>query len=250
MPGSESVVRVAATGDLHCGRKSQGQFQEFFSAAARQADILVLCGDLTDYGHPEEAEVLVREMGGPAKLPTIAVLGNHDFESGQEAEVRRILVDAGIIMLDGDAVEVGGIGFAGAKGFAGGFGRGTLGARGEPAVKVFVQEAINEAMKLESALARLRTGAGSPCCITRRSGPPSRTNRSRSSRSWGAADSRTPSTAIRSRPSSTGMPTMAARKAEPVPACPCTTSPCRCSERVDPTSLLPHPRGPPGTPVA
>ena len=85
------------------------------------------------------------------------MLGNHDFESGREDEVRQILVDAGIIMLDGDAVEVAGIGFAGAKGFAGGFGRGTLGAWGERAVKAFVQEAVDEAMKLESALARLRT---------------------------------------------------------------------------------------------
>jgi Icc-related predicted phosphoesterase len=157
MPDSESIVRVAATGDLHCGKKSRGQFEALFQAATREAEILVLCGDLTDYGLPEEAEILVKEMGGPAKLPTIAVLGNHDFESGRQAEVRQILVDAGLIMLDGDAVEVRGIGFAGAKGFAGGFGRGTLGAWGEPAVKVFVQEAIDEAMKLESALARLRT---------------------------------------------------------------------------------------------
>ena len=130
MTDSESVVRVAATGDLHCGKKSQGQFQSLFSTAARQADVLVLCGDLTDYGLPEEAEILVKEMGGPAKLPTIAVLGNHDFESGRETEVRQVLVDAGIIVLDGDAIEVRGIGFAGAKGFAGGFGRGTLGGLG------------------------------------------------------------------------------------------------------------------------
>ena len=156
MHGPGSVVRVAAVGDLHCTKTSRGQFQPMFAAAAGQADIMVLCGDLTDYGLPKEAEVLVKEMAGAAKLPMIAVLGNHDFESGREADVRRILVDAGVIVLDGDAVEVQGIGFAGAKGFAGGFGRGTLGAWGEPIVKSFVQEAIDEAMKLESALARLR----------------------------------------------------------------------------------------------
>src|SRR5579883_213401 len=157
MPDPGSVVRVAAVGDLHCAKTSQGQFQGLFAAAAEAADILVLCGDLTDYGLPEEAEILVREMAGGAKLPTIAVLGNHDFESGREADVKRILVEAGVLVLDGDAVEVRGIGFAGAKGFAGGFGRGTLGAWGERAIKSFVQEAIHEAMKLESALARLRT---------------------------------------------------------------------------------------------
>jgi Icc-related predicted phosphoesterase len=158
MAGSGSVVRIAAIGDLHCSKKSEGQFRALFAAAADQADILVLCGDLTDYGLPEETEILIKEMAGAAKRPTIAVLGNHDFESGREAEVHRMLVDAGVIMLDGDAVEVQGIGFAGAKGFAGGFGRGTLGAWGEPAIKTFVQEAVNEAMKLEAALARLRTG--------------------------------------------------------------------------------------------
>lgn len=157
MSDSDSVVRIAAMGDLHCSKKNEGQFQALFAAAASQADILVICGDLTDYGLPEEAEILVREMKGAAKLPTVAVLGNHDFESGRQAEVRQVMVDAGVIMLDGDAVEVLGIGFAGAKGFAGGFGRGTLGAWGEPAIKGFVQEAIDEAMKLESALARLRT---------------------------------------------------------------------------------------------
>jgi Icc-related predicted phosphoesterase len=158
MAGSGSVVRIAAIGDLHCSKKSEGQFRALFAAAADQADILVLCGDLTDYGLPEETEILIKEMAGAAKRPTIAVLGNHDFESGREAEVHRMLVDAGVIMLDGDAAEVQGIGFAGAKGFAGGFGRGTLGAWGERAIKTFVQEAINEAMKLEAALARLRTG--------------------------------------------------------------------------------------------
>ena len=76
---------------------------------------------------------------------------------GKGDEVRKILCDAGIHLLDGDATEVRGIGFAGAKGFAGGFGRGTLSAFGEPIVKRFVQEAVDEAMKLESALLRLRT---------------------------------------------------------------------------------------------
>jgi Icc-related predicted phosphoesterase len=157
MPDPGSVVRVAAVGDLHCTKLSQGQYQGLFAAAAAQAEILVLCGDLTDYGLPEEAEILVKEMAGGSKLPTIAVLGNHDFESGREADIKKIFIEAGILVLDGDAVEVRGIGFAGAKGFAGGFGRGTLGAWGEHAIKAFVQEAVDEAMKLEAALARLRT---------------------------------------------------------------------------------------------
>lgn len=157
MPDPGSVVRVAAIGDLHCGKTSQGRIQPLFADASQFADVLVLCGDLTDYGLPEEAHILAKELAGIAKIPTLAVLGNHDYESAREDEVRKILVDAGIILLDGDAVVVEGIGFAGVRGFAGGFGRGTLGSWGEKTVKAFVQEAIDEAMKLESALARLRT---------------------------------------------------------------------------------------------
>ena len=96
-------------------------------------------------------------MAAAAQMPTVAVLGNHDFESGRQDEVRQILTEAGMILLDGDTCEIHGVGFAGAKGFAGGFGRGTLGSWGEASIKLFVQEAIDEAMKLESALARLRT---------------------------------------------------------------------------------------------
>lgn len=152
---SDAVVRIAAAADLHCTKTSVGQLSPLLANMAEGADILLLCGDLTDFGLPEEAQILVRELNA-VKIPIVAVLGNHDFESGKQVEVRNILIDAGVRMLDGDACEIKGIGFAGVKGFAGGFGRGTLGAWGEDAIKRFVQEAMNETMKLESALARLR----------------------------------------------------------------------------------------------
>jgi Icc-related predicted phosphoesterase len=85
------------------------------------------------------------------------VLGNHDFESGQADGVAGTLAEAGVHVLDGEAVDVHGIGFAGVKGFGGGFGRGALGPWGEPTIKAFVQEAVSEALKLERALAKLRT---------------------------------------------------------------------------------------------
>jgi Icc-related predicted phosphoesterase len=143
-------------GDLHCTKASQGKLSPLFAHAAARADVLLLAGDLTDYGQPEEAHVLARELGA-VKMPTIAVLGNHDFESGQQDEVKRILVESGTQVLDGDAHEVGGVGFAGVKGFAGGFGERALGPWGEDAIKRFVQDAVDEALKLEAALARLRT---------------------------------------------------------------------------------------------
>jgi Icc-related predicted phosphoesterase len=150
-------VRIAAVGDLHCTKASQGTLQPVFSQAAQEADMLVLCGDLTDYGLPEEARVLAKELSAAAKLPIVAVLGNHDFESGQQDEVKQILCDAGVQVLDGEACEIDGVGFAGAKGFAGGFGRRALEPWGEAPIKAFVREAVEEALKLEMALARLRT---------------------------------------------------------------------------------------------
>ena len=138
-------------------KSSQGAFQPLFGQISAAADVLLLCGDFTDYGLPDEARVLVRELTAAMKIPVIAVLGNHDYEGGKPDEVRQILVDGGITMLDGEATEVQGVGFAGVKGFAGGFGRGALGPWGERAIKAFVQEAVDEALKLEAALARLRT---------------------------------------------------------------------------------------------
>jgi Icc-related predicted phosphoesterase len=156
MAVAKDVIRVAALGDLHHGRNAAaGSLQPLFRQINDSADILVLCGDLTDYGLVEEAQALVRELA-PVKIPMVGVLGNHDFESSQQSEIAKVFTDAGVAMLDGDSVEILGIGFAGVKGFAGGFGRRALGPWGEDIIKKFVHEAVNEALKLESALARLR----------------------------------------------------------------------------------------------
>ena len=157
MPAVKDVVRVAAVGDLHFSRTTpQGTFQPLFAQVSDEADVLVLCGDLTDYGLADEARAFVKELSG-VKIPMVGVLGNHDYESGQQEELRKVLADAGVTTLDGDTAEFHGIGFAGVKGFAGGFGRRALGPWGEAIIKNFVHECIDEALKLESALARLRT---------------------------------------------------------------------------------------------
>lgn len=150
-------VRVAAVADLHFTRASPGVYQQMFSRVTEEADIFLLCGDLTDYGLADEARLLVKELNSTLKVPAVAVLGNHDYEAGQQDEIRSVLSDAGVVMLDGDSYELHGVGFAGVKGFAGGFDRGTLGPWGENAVKAFVHEAVEEALKLETALARLRS---------------------------------------------------------------------------------------------
>lgn len=153
----KDIVRIAAVGDLHFGRATHpGSLQPLFSQIGDSADILLLCGDLTDYGLAEEARAFVKELTPTLKIPVVAVLGNHDFESNQQGEIAKILKDAGVTVLDGETCEIHGIGFAGIKGFAGGFGRRALGPWGEEIIKKFVHEAVDEALKLESALARLR----------------------------------------------------------------------------------------------
>jgi Icc-related predicted phosphoesterase len=125
---------VAGIGDLHVAETSAGAWRELFAEISERADVLALCGDLTNLGAPREAEILADELNA-CRIPVVGVLGNHDFECGHQDEVRRILCQAGMTLLDGESCEVLGIGFAGAKGFAGGFGRGTLGAWGEQAVR-------------------------------------------------------------------------------------------------------------------
>jgi len=150
------TVHIAAMADMHYRKEPGESLQTIYREVSNKADVLVLCGDITDYGLPDEASLAVQELRA-VTIPIVAVLGNHDYESGREAEVRSVLLAAGIKMLDGESVEVAGVGFAGAKGFCGGFGRRTLEPWGEKMMKLFVQEAVDETLKLESALARLRT---------------------------------------------------------------------------------------------
>jgi Icc-related predicted phosphoesterase len=121
----DSNFTIAAVGDLHCTKASTAAVQALFGQLDPAVDVLVLCGDLTDYGLPEEAHVLARELAS-LRMPIVATLGNHDFESGRQTEVAAILQEAGVHVLDGEAHEIGDVGFAGTKGFHGGFGRHTL----------------------------------------------------------------------------------------------------------------------------
>jgi Icc-related predicted phosphoesterase len=156
MPVTENVVRLAALSDIHYTKSSQGSLQPLFEQIAETADVLILAGDLTDYGLAEEARILAKDLA-QVKIPVVGVLGNHDFEGGEERELAQILTDVGVHMLDGDTWEYRGVGFAGIRGFCGGFGRGALGPWGEKIIKDFVHEAVQEALKLESALARLKS---------------------------------------------------------------------------------------------
>ena len=156
MPDTQRELRIAAVGDLHFDIKAKGSLRNLFSDISREAHVLVLCGDLTTHGEPEQVAGLVEELHG-VEIPIVAVLGNHDYEGGKEALLCDILSSRGVNVLDGTNVVIEGVGFAGVKGFGGGFGRRTLGPFGERVYKDFVQAALDEALKLETALRTLET---------------------------------------------------------------------------------------------
>jgi Icc-related predicted phosphoesterase len=149
-------MRIAALADLHYSPQSYDKIREQMSKIRDEAELLVLAGDLTNYGRPQEMESLLA-MLVRLRIPIVAVLGNHDYESGEHNKLMEMMSAEGVKVLDGTAYERDGVGFAGTKGFLGGFGRSMLTAFGEPEVKAFVQAGIDEALKLERALSQLRT---------------------------------------------------------------------------------------------
>jgi Icc-related predicted phosphoesterase len=153
---SSNRLRIGAVGDLHYNVGSGGSLQSYFSEIRKHADVLLLCGDLTDHGLPEETKLLAQDLAS-VRIPIIAVLGNHDFESNRQDEVTSILRNANVEVLDGEATMVRDVGFAGIKGFAGGFDKAMLQPWGETGIKDFVRGAVDEALKLDSALAKIRT---------------------------------------------------------------------------------------------
>jgi Icc-related predicted phosphoesterase len=149
-------MRIAATADLHFSPQSYDRIRDQMATVKDHADLLIIAGDLTNYGQPKEMESLLNALVR-IRVPIVAVLGNHDYESDQVEQLNEMMSTEGIKVLDGTAYERDGVGFAGTKGFGGGFGRGVLTAFGEREIKAFVQGAIDEALKLERAMSQLRT---------------------------------------------------------------------------------------------
>ncbi|MCA0010758.1 metallophosphoesterase [Mesorhizobium sp. B292B1B] len=152
---SNTTLKVAAVGDLHVKEDVQTSYRDLFSEMSREADILVLPGDLTNLGKPREAEILAEDLRA-CSIPVVGVLGNHDYESGAVEDVAEILRQAGVHLLDGQTTEIEEVGFVGVKGFVGGFGSRMLGSFGEPAIKSMVAESVSEAMRLENAMRQVR----------------------------------------------------------------------------------------------
>ena len=155
MPGKSDMFTFAAIGDLHVREERTPLLRELFAEISAKAEVLVLCGDLTDVGKPREAEALADDLRA-CSIPVVGVLGNHDYESGQVEEVEKILKAAGVHLLNGHSYEANGVAFVGVKGFIGGFGRRMLASFGESIVKSFVAESMAEAMRLENAMRTVR----------------------------------------------------------------------------------------------
>jgi Icc-related predicted phosphoesterase len=155
----KAINRLACVGDIHVQESDQGKWRDFFKQVSEEADILMLCGDLTDTGHLAEADILAEELKA-CTIPVVAVLGNHDYERNEQRQIKKILEHAGVHVLDGEAVVINNIGFAGVKGFGGGFDRFMLSMFGEKMFKEFVQEAVDESLKLDRALQHLESNYG------------------------------------------------------------------------------------------
>lgn len=150
-------MKLAALGDLHTRVTSKGTLLELFQQINQSADVLLLCGDLTDQGILEEAQVLLEDLN-TLTIPVIAVFGNHDYHNNQQHLIKNSLSQQGkVVILDTEPYEHQGVGFAGVKGFGGGFDKHTLGSFGEGATKQFVTESLNEEIKLENSLRSLNT---------------------------------------------------------------------------------------------
>jgi uncharacterized protein len=147
-------LRIAAVADLHC--RVNSTITPLLEGVGENADLLILAGDLTDTGLPTEMRVLLDELKR-VPLPILAVLGNHDHENDKADELIMMLQDVGILVLQGNAVEINDVGFVGTKGFCGGFDERLVQPFGEKAIKDFIRTGIEEAMRLENAAAKLDT---------------------------------------------------------------------------------------------
>ena len=154
MAEATNKVRIAAIGDIHVRESDKGKWVDFFKDVSQKADVLLICGDLTDTGDEGEAQLLSEELRA-CSIPVVGVLGNHDFEKGRHKLIRQMVQNENVHILDGEAIVINGVGFAGVKGFGGGFDSHMLSMFGEGAMKAFVQEAVDEALRLDRALARL-----------------------------------------------------------------------------------------------
>ncbi|HVE93219.1 MAG TPA: metallophosphoesterase [Actinomycetota bacterium] len=152
------MIRLAAVGDVHFGEDSAGTLRPHLKDLSERADVLLLAGDLTHVGRAAEGAVLARELSGLG-VPCVAVLGNHDYHLNEQDEIRHLLTECGVRVLEGETcvLDVGGqrLGIAGTKGFGGGFAGACGSDFGEPEMKAFIEHTKLHASRLEQSLRSL-----------------------------------------------------------------------------------------------
>lgn len=154
MNDENKKTRIAAVADIHVKTSDKGKWADYFREISKQADILLIGGDLTDTGDEVEAQILAEELKN-CNIPVVTVLGNHDHEKGRQKLIRHTIQNDNVHVLDGEVVVIGNIGIAGIKGFGGGFDNHMLSMFGEEGLKSFVRESVNEELRLDRALNRL-----------------------------------------------------------------------------------------------
>ena len=149
------TIRVAAAGDVHASEELQERLTRVFAEVAEECQLVLLAGDLTTHGLPEQAAVLASACRG-LEIPIVAVLGNHDHHSGEAEAISDVLCEAGLIVLERDhaILEIGEteIGVVGTKGFVGGFPGAEIPDFGEPALREIYRETTLEVEALEEGL--------------------------------------------------------------------------------------------------
>jgi uncharacterized protein len=152
---AQATVRVAAAGDMHCRESRRAEVTAAFADVAGRSDLILLAGDLTAHGEPDEARVLADACRG-LEVPVLAVLGNHDYHAGRQDELSHVLQDAGIEVLERSwkVLEVAGleVGVVGTKGFVGGFPGSHLPDFGEPLLRRVYAEASADVDALDEGL--------------------------------------------------------------------------------------------------
>ena len=149
-------MKIAAIADIHTRVGDAERLHALVHDAAHDADVLAIGGDLTDLGRLEQLEVLLKVLG-TCSMPILVTLGNHDYESGNAAELSRLIEKSNVYLLDRSSVVIDGVGFSGVKGFCGGFDGNLANSFGEELFKAWVTEGVLEAEALKHELQRLET---------------------------------------------------------------------------------------------
>lgn len=158
---SSGRIRIAAAADIHCSDETRGDVEAAFEKVDAEADVILLAGDLTTYGLPEQAQVLA-DIARSVEVPIVAVLGNHDYHSDRASEIVELLTAAGVTLLERSSTVLSpgdvSVGVVGVKGFIGGFDGGGINF-GEPMIREIYAETTADVEALDRGFSEVSGAA-------------------------------------------------------------------------------------------